>query len=119
MCVDDNPPATQDLCVCHRLLFFFWGGGVPDLFSLLSVAVVVLYMHIDACFVHEVQVQHALLDADLLYYVLYMRTDACFAHEGEAQHWDFGSWKATDPKRRGRLMRRWSCCPDFKVLRLC
>jgi hypothetical protein len=72
-------------------------------------------------FFYQVQVQHALLDADMLYYLLllYMRTDACFVHEGEAQHWDFGSWKATDPKRRGRLMRRWSCCPDFKVLRLC
>jgi len=48
-------------------------------------AVVVLYMHIEymhtekhaacadrkACFVHEVQVHHALLDADLLYYALY------------------------------------------------
>jgi hypothetical protein len=36
-------------------------------------------------------------------------------HDGVAQHWDFGAWKPSGDARRGRQMRRWSCCPDKKV----
>ena len=41
--------------------------------------------------------------------------ELCCCHDGVAQHWDFGAWKASGAGKKGKLMRRWSCCTDKKL----